>query len=96
MKNMKKFVVYLTLIFGSLIMFFPFWYMLYYCFKNFSRSNGISTKWLPNNFLNFENFRLAFENAPFLQYFTLTLFNYYCLCDCDRFYNHCRTLPLVA
>lgn len=69
MKNMKKFVVYLTLILGSLIMFFPFWYMLTTALKTSQEVMVFPPKWLPNNFLNFENFRLAFENAPFLQYF---------------------------
>lgn len=69
MKNMKKFVVYLTLIFGSLIMFFPFWYMLTTALKTSQEVMSSYQNGCPNNFLNFENFRLAFENAPFLQYF---------------------------
>ena len=68
---MKKFhytVIYLILILGALTMVFPFFWMLVSSLKTAAEVNTTPPTFWPQNFM-FENYRYAFEKAPFLMYF---------------------------
>lgn len=67
--KINKFFVYFVLIIGAIIMVFPFYWMIVSSLKTQPEFAQYPPTWIPKNWLNFENFRLAFKMAPFLTYF---------------------------
>lgn len=65
----KKFLVYLCLIIGAIIMVFPFYWMLVSALKTTAEFNSYPPTWVPENWFNLENFKTAFSKAPFVTYF---------------------------
>jgi multiple sugar transport system permease protein len=62
-------VFYLLIVFGMLIMMFPFYWMISSSFKAAGEMNLFPPTFAPRNWLNFNNYRLAFQTAPFARYF---------------------------
>jgi len=60
---------YALLVIGMVIMVFPFYWMISSAFKTFEEMNLFPPTMVPRNWLNFENFKIAFEKAPFARYF---------------------------
>ena len=65
----KKFLVYLCLIIGAIIMVFPFYWMLVSALKTTAEFNSYPPTWVPENWFNMDNFKTAFSKAPFVTYF---------------------------
>lgn len=61
--------LYFLLVVGALIMIFPFYWMISSSFKTSAEMSIYPPTWLPRNWLNFENFRIALKTAPFEKYF---------------------------
>lgn len=59
----KKFFIYFFLIIGALMMIFPFYWMFSSSFKTVAEYNSFPPKWVPGNWLNFENFKNAFART---------------------------------
>lgn len=68
MKNTKKIFIYLLLGVGTVIMIFPFIWMLLSSLKTAAEVNTTPPTFLPSR-LMLENYAYAFEKAPFLLYF---------------------------
>ena len=68
MKQTKRAILYLILAVGAAIMVLPFIWMLLSSFKTAAEVNTTPPTVLPAN-PTFENYRYAFEKAPFAQYF---------------------------
>lgn len=68
MKNVKKTIVYLLLAVGAVIMVFPFVWMILSSLKTAAEVNTTPPTFFPGS-PTFENYRYAFEKAPFLTYF---------------------------
>ena len=64
-----KVLIYIGLIIGALIMFWPFFWMISSAFKTAHEISSFPPVFFPSNWLNFENFIKAFETAPFAKYF---------------------------
>ena len=64
-----KVLTYIFLIIGALIMIWPFFWMISSAFKQNWEIVAFPPKLLPESWLNFENFKAAFEKAPFAKYF---------------------------
>ena len=62
-------VFYLLLVFGMLVMMFPFYWMISSSFKTAGEMSLFPPTFAPKNWLNFNNYRLAFQTAPFARYF---------------------------
>ena len=62
-------VFYLLLVFGMLVMMFPFYWMISSSFKTAGEMSLFPPTFAPKNWFNFENYRLAFQTAPFARYF---------------------------
>lgn len=60
---------YVLLTLGMLVMMFPFYWMISSAFKTSPEMNLFPPSLAPRNWLNFENFVIAFEKAPFARYF---------------------------
>ena len=74
MKNSKritKALTYAALIFGSVIMIFPFVWMVLTCFKTQSESMAIPPQILPSQW-NLDNFVTALESLPFVNLYVNT------------------------
>ena len=65
---MKKTLIYFILTLGALMAFFPFVWMILSSLKTFAEVATTPPTFLPSNF-NLENYRYAFETAPFGRYF---------------------------
>lgn len=65
---LKK-IKYLVLTIGALIMVFPFYWMVSSSLKTSPEMNIFPPAMAPGNWLNFENYKLAMETAPFGTYF---------------------------
>ena len=61
--------LYVLLVIGALIMMFPFYWMISSSFKTSAEMSIYPPTWSPRNWLNFDNFRIAFRTAPFEKYF---------------------------
>lgn len=61
--------LYALLALGALIMVFPFYWMISSAFKTSAEMSIYPPTWLPRSWLNFENFRIALNTAPFEKYF---------------------------
>ena len=70
---LKTITLYTVLIIGALIMIFPFFYMITTAFKTKQELMVFPPKWLPNSFLNFDNFINALKAAPFDRFFINSL-----------------------
>ena len=68
----KKIAIYLVLIIGAIIMIFPYFWMIMSAFKTPAEVNTTPPTIFPSNF-NFDNFKYAFETAPFGMYFINSL-----------------------
>lgn len=71
--KINKFFVYFVLIVGAIIMIFPFYWMIVSSLKTQPEFAQYPPTWIPKNWFNFENFRIAFKMAPFLVYFRNSL-----------------------
>lgn len=70
MKNvLAKTLLYTLLVIGAVIMVFPFYWMLSSSVKIRQEVMLFPPSFAPSNWLNFENYRLAFNTAPFARYF---------------------------
>lgn len=67
-KIISKVIIYTLLIAGSLIMIFPFLWMLSYSFMTHAESIQFPPKLIPSH-ISFENYVKAFSMAPFGKYF---------------------------
>ena len=65
----KKFFIYFFLILGAIIMIFPFYWMFSSSFKTAAEYNSFPPKWIPSNWLNFENFSKAFSRTSRVTWF---------------------------
>ena len=65
----RKFFIYFFLILGSLIMLFPFYWMLSSAAKTYAEYASFPPRWWPNNWFNFQNYIDAFTSANFVTYF---------------------------
>lgn len=66
--SLSTFFTYFFLTIGALIMLFPFFWMVMGAFKTSAEFVIFPPNWLPKQF-NFDNFKIAFESAPFAKYF---------------------------
>ena len=72
--NSKKHVVtHLLLILGSIVMLFPFIWMILSSFKTVGEQMSIPMKILPGSFGYLENYRQALEAVPFLRLYLNTI-----------------------
>ena len=62
-------LLYLLLFIGAFIMVFPFYWMISSSLKTRIEVNKFPPLFAPGNWLNFENYRIAFQQAPFARYF---------------------------
>ena len=70
MKNaLAKVLLYTLLVLGAVIMVFPFYWMLSSSLKTRLEVSLFPPQFAPSKWLNIENYRLAFNTAPFAQYF---------------------------
>lgn len=60
--------IYVVLTVGALAMMLPFYWMFVSAFKTAAEVNTSPPTWLPSS-INLDNFRYAFEAAPFHRYF---------------------------
>lgn len=67
-KFISRFFLYLVLTLGAIFMVFPFFWMFMSAFKTASEITKFPPMWLPSA-LNFDNFVIAFNKAPFARYF---------------------------
>ena len=67
-RKISRFFVYFFLTVGALIMLLPFFWMFSSAFKTTQEINRFPPQWLPSH-LSLENFKRAFEMAPFGRYF---------------------------
>lgn len=68
MRKKKNIWVYMVLIILSIILLFPFYWMLRSSFMTDREIFSITPKWLPDELL-IENYIKAFQTAPFVRYF---------------------------
>lgn len=75
MKNRgkKHILTHLILICGSLVMLFPFFWMILSSFKTVGEQMAVPMRILPGSFRNVENYRQAVEAVPFLRLYGNTL-----------------------
>ncbi len=70
---LSKVLLYLILIIGAVIMVFPFYWMLSSSLKSRQEVSLFPPAFAPSHWLNFENYRLAANTAPFARYFINSL-----------------------
>lgn len=75
-------VIHLILIFGSLIMLFPFLWMILSSFKTIGEQMSLPVKILPSSFRNMENYARAWEAVPFIKLYANTLIMIAGRCAC--------------
>ncbi len=68
-KVMGQFFLYLFLVIGAVIMVFPFYWMVSSSLKTRIEVSRFPPMFTPGNWLNLENYRIAFRQAPFAKYF---------------------------
>ena len=74
MKNSKRVttaLTYIVLILGSILMIFPFVWMVLTCFKTQAESMAIPPQILPSQW-NFDNFVTALQSLPFVNLYINT------------------------
>lgn len=67
-KNKGKIISYLLLTAISVLMLFPFFWMVRSAFMTNREIMTVPIQWLPSRY-NLDNFRDAFNRAPFARYF---------------------------
>ena len=67
-KNRGKIISYLLLAAISILMLFPFFWMVRSSFMTNREIMTVPIQWLPSHY-NLDNFRDAFARAPFSRYF---------------------------
>ena len=67
-RRISRFFMYFFLALGAVIMLFPFFWMFSSAFKTTQEINRFPPQWLPSR-ISLDNFRRAFEMAPFAKYF---------------------------
>ena len=67
-RKISRFFVYFFLTLGALIMLLPFFWMFSSAFKTTQEINRFPPQWFPSR-LSLDNFKRAFEMAPFARYF---------------------------
>ena len=67
-RKLSRFLIYLFLTMGAIIMLLPFFVMFTSAFKTTQEINKFPPQWLPSH-LSLDNFRRAFAMAPFATYF---------------------------
>ena len=67
--HINRFLTYLILTAGAIVMLFPFYWMFSASFKTLFEYNAFPPKLIPSNWLNFDNFREVFRRADILKYF---------------------------
>lgn len=67
-RKISRFLIYLLLTAGAVIMLLPFFVMFTSAFKTTQEINRFPPQWLPSSF-SFNNFVEAFSKAPFARYF---------------------------
>ncbi len=75
----SQFLLYLLLIVGAVIMVFPFYWMISSSFKTRVEISRFPPEFIPGNFLNIDNYRIAFKQAPFATYFLNSVI--VCICS---------------
>lgn len=81
--DLKKVIVYTSLIIGAVIMVFPFYWMITGAFKTSSEIAQFPPTMIPNDITNLENFKFALETAPFVQYFiNSVIVAFFCVTIC--------------
>ena len=70
-KRMTKILTYAALTIGSVIMIFPFLWMVLTCFKTQAESIAVPPQILPSQW-NFDNFVTALESLPFVNLYINT------------------------
>ncbi len=68
-KVLARTTLYIFLVLGALLMVFPFYWMLISSLKTAGEMNLFPPTFAPRNWLNFENYKIAFGMAPFARYF---------------------------
>ncbi len=66
---LSQVLLYLLLAVGAIIMVFPFYWMISSSLKTRIEVSKFPPLFGPGNWLNFENYRIAFQEAPFARYF---------------------------
>ena len=72
-KSKKHVVTHLLLILGSIVMLFPFLWMILSSFKTVGEQMSIPMKILPGSFGYLENYKQALEAVPFLRLYLNTI-----------------------
>ncbi|MBC5997207.1 carbohydrate ABC transporter permease [Romboutsia ilealis] len=72
MKKFNSVLSYIFIIIMSVITLFPFVYMILSSFMTFQEATSLPPTLIPKHF-QWENFRLAMEQAPFVRYFFNTI-----------------------
>lgn len=73
MGKKKHVFTHIFLIAGSIIMLFPFIWMILSSFKTVGEQMAIPMQILPNSFKNSDNYKLAIEAVPFLKLYLNTI-----------------------
>lgn len=71
-QKLKRSIIYIILIFGAIIMFMPFLWMIRSALMTDAQIFTIPPEWIPRPF-RWENYSEAFSYAPFLRYFINTI-----------------------
>lgn len=66
---LSQILLYALLIVGAVIMVFPFYWMISSSLKTRIEVSQFPPQFIPNNPFNFDNYRVAFKQAPFATYF---------------------------
>lgn len=77
-RALAQFFLYLLLTIGAIIMVFPFYWMITSSLKWRVEVSRFPPQFLPNNPFNFDNYRIAFQQAPFAQYFLNSIIVCFC------------------
>ena len=78
-KGLGQVCLYLLLILGAVVMVFPFYWMLTSSLKTRQEVALFPPQFAPDKWLNFENYRLAANTAPFARYFLNSVI--VCICS---------------
>ena len=66
---LSQILLYTLLVIGAIIMVFPFYWMISSSLKTRIEVSQFPPQFIPNNPFNFDNYRVAFKQAPFATYF---------------------------
>ena len=64
-----QYILWALIVLGAMIMAFPFIWMMLTSLKHSDEIYRLPITLLPDNFFNFENYRIVFERQPFLRFF---------------------------